>query len=205
MAACDFKLFYYDAKGRAELIRLVCAAGGKKIENVILTEEDWKTEKEKTPFGQLPYAEINGKKYAQSIALATYCARECGLYGKNNLERLLIDQVICLGGDLLSLAVSAFQEKDEEKKKEKMKNFGEVDAPRFFALYENLLKESGTGYFVGDSLTLADLYVYDQVFTPSQWKTFKTDGFNLLEALRKKVEGHDKIKAYLATRKSTPF
>lgn len=46
MSTWNFKLYYYDAKGRAELIRLVLAAGGKEYDNVVLTEEDWKTEKE---------------------------------------------------------------------------------------------------------------------------------------------------------------
>ncbi|CAG5127941.1 unnamed protein product [Candidula unifasciata] len=205
MASNSLKLFYYDAKGRAELIRLVLAAGGREYENVILTQDDWQTEKYKTPFGQLPVMEIGGKKYAQSIALANYCAAECGLYGKTNLDRLNIDQVVCLGSDLVSLATQAFHEKDETRKAEKMKNFAEVEAPRFFNMYEKLLKESSTGYFCGDSLTLADLFIYDQVFTESKWKTFKTEGFPLLNALRKLVESNEKIKAYLATRKPTEF
>ena len=31
-----------------------------------------------TPFGQTPTLEVNGKVYAQSLAIATYVARETG-------------------------------------------------------------------------------------------------------------------------------
>jgi glutathione S-transferase len=205
MAPPSIKIVYYDAKGRAEITRLVLAAGGIKWEEEVIDDAKWKTEKEKTPFGQLPVMEVNGKRFAQSLAMANFAAREAGLYGKNNLEALQIDQVIQLGNDLLNVAVQAFHEKDEAKKAEQLKHFTEVDAPKYFALYEKLLKDNGTGYFVGNSLSLADIFIYDQIFTPSIYKSYKADGFPLLLALKQKVESQDKIKAYLANRKETQF
>jgi len=205
MAAPKIKLVYYDAKGRIEVCRLILAAGGIKWEDVIISQEDWKTEKAKTPFGQLPVIEIDGKRYAQSVAMATYSAKIAGFFPEDNLKALEIDQVVQLAVDCLNTAVQAFHEKDEAKKAETLKHFNDVDAPRYFGMYEKLLKDSGTGYFVGNSLSLADFFVYDQVHTPSKWKTYKTDNFPLLQALKQKVEGQAKVKAYLATRKETEF
>jgi glutathione S-transferase len=201
MAAPNIKIVYYDARGRAEVIRLTLAAGGIKWEEVLMTDEMWKTEKAKTPFGQLPLMEVDGKIFAQSIALANFAAREAGLYGKNNLDALKIDQVVQLVNDCLNIVVQVFTVSDEAKKEEQLKHFTEVDAPKYFAMYEKLLKDNGTGYFVGDSLTLADIFVYDQIFSPSFWKHFNADGFPLLIALKQTIEGHEKVKAYLATRK----
>uniref|UniRef100_A0A0B7AD39 Glutathione transferase n=1 Tax=Arion vulgaris TaxID=1028688 RepID=A0A0B7AD39_9EUPU len=203
--ASEITLFYYDAKGRAEVLRLLLAAAGQKYKTILISFEDWPTEKKNTPFGQLPVIEVNGEKFAQTVAIANYIAKETGFYGKTPLECLRIDQIVQTGIDLLNLAVPAFQEKDETIKAEKMKHFTEVDATRFFGIYEAQLKKTGTGYFVGKSLTLADFFIYDQVFTPSKWKNFNTDAFPLLQALRQKVESHEKIKAYLATRKVTEF
>ena len=51
------------------------------------------------PFGQMPVLEIDGKQYAQSIALSRYVAKQVGLYGKDDLESLQIDQAADLSTD----------------------------------------------------------------------------------------------------------
>jgi glutathione S-transferase len=179
------------------------AAGAIPYEDKRLTHDQWATEKPNTPFGQAPVLEVDSHRFAQSIAIATYLAREANLYGKNSLEGLQIDQVINLGADFLNAAVKAFFEKDEAQKAELLKNVKEVEAPKYLAFFEKLLKESGTGFFVGNSITFADIFVYDLCYNFGQRKMLATDGHPLVEALIKKVESHDKIKAYLATRKPT--
>ena len=36
------------------------------------------------------------------------------------------------------------------------KQFKETDAPRFFGFFENMLKENGTGFFVGSDVSLLE-------------------------------------------------
>jgi glutathione S-transferase len=45
-----------------------------------------------TPFGQLPMMEIDGKKYAQSFAIARYLGHKYGLAGADPEEDFEIDQ-----------------------------------------------------------------------------------------------------------------
>lgn len=51
------------------------------------------------PYGQMPVLEIDGKQYAQSVALARYLAKQVGLAGKDDLENLQIDMAVDLFTD----------------------------------------------------------------------------------------------------------
>ncbi|BFZ09086.1 hypothetical protein BsWGS_12125 [Bradybaena similaris] len=205
MAPKNIKLIYFDSRGRAEGTRLVLAAAGQKYEDLRLSHEQWEIEKPNTPFQQAPVLEVDGKRYGQSIAIATYLAREFGLYGKSNLDGLQIDQVIQLAADFFNALVQSFREKDEAKKEELQKKFKEVEVPKYLGFLEKLLTESGTGYFVGNSLTLADIWVYDLLYSFVSHKALTTDGYPHIQELNKNVESNENIKVYLATRKQTPF
>ncbi|XP_012945528.1 glutathione S-transferase [Aplysia californica] len=96
-------------------------------------------------------------------------------------------------------------EKDEKKKEELMAAFKDTESPRFFGYFEKMLKENGTGYFVGSKLSLADIAVYD-VFTGllAPWLG-SVDSFPFLKSLIDKVGADEKIKAYVASRPDTPL
>jgi len=156
------KLTYFNMKGRAEMSRLVMAAAGRSFEDCRYKEGEWAASgKAKTPFGQCPVLTVDGKDYSQSMAIATYLARECGLYGKTNLECLAIDQYVQLCQDLLGCAVKAFLCKDESEKAELWTQFKETHAPKYMAWFERAINDNNTGFLVGSSLTLADIALYD--------------------------------------------
>jgi len=115
----QYKLNYFNIRGRGEIIRLVFAAGGQKFEDHRIEFAQWPEFKPKTPFGQLPSLEIHDGNHvtnlSQSIAicnfhikiyknrfvfnlkhltqsyLARYLARKFGLAGKNDLESAEIE------------------------------------------------------------------------------------------------------------------
>ncbi|KAI8798287.1 glutathione S-transferase 7 [Biomphalaria glabrata] len=203
MAPKNIKILYFDARGRGEISRLVLAAAGQKFEDVRFTRETWPAEKPNTPFGQLPVLEIDGKRYAQSVAISTYLAREFGFYGKTNLDGLQIDQVIQLGVDFWNAATKYFMESDAKKKEELLKNLKDVETPKYLTFFEKLLKDNKTGYFVGSGLTLADLFVYDLMYFLKKQNMLPSQGFPGLQELYNKVVSNNNIKAYLAQRKET--
>ncbi|BFZ09089.1 hypothetical protein BsWGS_12128 [Bradybaena similaris] len=205
MAPKSIKLTYFDGRGRAEVSRYILAAARQKYEDIRLSREEWVEKKPQTPFGQLPILEIDGKVYTESIAIATYLAREFGFYGKTSLDGLKIDQVVQLGMDLLRAGFTVFMESDETKKAELMKNLKDVEVPKFYGFFENLLKESDTGYFVGNDLTLADIFVFDCEHNISSRNVTTAEGFPRLQNLIKKVGSNEGIKAHIAARKDTPF
>nr|KAG5712475.1 hypothetical protein BaRGS_011449 [Batillaria attramentaria] len=183
---------------------MALALAGKKFEDIRWTREDWPKYKADAPFGQAPYLEVNGKKYGQSVAIASYLARELGLYGKTNLDALRVDEVVQLYQDLLRAIMTGHFEQDETKKAELDKKLVEEDLPKFFGFFQKLVQENGTGVFVGNELTLADLYVYDVMYSLGKIRNYDAGAaFPELQTLKDKVESNPALKQYLANRKDT--
>ncbi|CAG5129350.1 unnamed protein product [Candidula unifasciata] len=198
MASSKIIVNYFDLTGRAEIIRLVLVYAGKEFEDNRISRDKWPEIKPKSPFGQLPFVEIDGKVYGQSLALANFFAREFNLYGRSNLDSLKIDQVAQLNEDFFQEVVKVFTA-DPEKKAEVEKKLQEEAAPKFWGFYERLLKENNGRYFVDDEVTLADLIVYDAItgFIGSFTGPLP-DRYPLLKALVEKIGSNQRIAAYKA-------
>jgi len=86
----------------------------------------------------------------------------------------------------------------------------EEHIPTYFGKYfENLLIANGsTGYFVGNSLTLADLYVIDKInaFTSGMDGIPSTvfDGYKNIQEVKANVNSHPKIKEWNETHVQKP-
>ncbi|GFO21755.1 histone-lysine N-methyltransferase SETMAR [Plakobranchus ocellatus] len=72
----NYKVHYFDARGRGEIIRLLLTYAGQKFEDNRIGGEDWAKFKPSTPFGQMPVFQIDDKLYGQTTAIANYLARE---------------------------------------------------------------------------------------------------------------------------------
>nr|KAG5701497.1 hypothetical protein BaRGS_000893 [Batillaria attramentaria] len=207
MADKAIKLFYGHSTGRAELSRLILAASGVEWEDIRFTSEEWLKYKPDSPFGQAPYLIYHGTKAGQSVAIASFLAREFGFAGKTNLESLRIDEVEQLVQDLVVCGSKVFFEKDETKKAEYLEKLKAEDIPKFYGFFERLLKESGTGYFVGNQLTMADFAVYDVVVNAMGGMVGVRlpdleQRYPLVHALCAKVETHPNIQKYLQAQKA---
>jgi glutathione S-transferase len=70
----QYKLYYFNLRGRAEVIRYVLAAAGQEYEDVRFEKEEWASKyKAQSPTGQSPFLEIkegnNTTTLCQSIAI----------------------------------------------------------------------------------------------------------------------------------------
>ncbi|XP_050413747.1 probable glutathione S-transferase 5 [Patella vulgata] len=201
----SYKLVYFDLRGRGEIVRLCFHAAGVTFdEERIDYPSEWTAEKKAAaPFGELPYLEIDGKKFAQSGAIASYISREYGLYGDSALENLFIDGVVALTVDYFDTWVRSYFEEDANKKVEletKLKN--EV-LPKFLGHLEKVLTDSGSGFCSGQRLTLADLAVHHTLEV--SYRDFPDIYANYPKVVenRKKVESLPRLKSYLSSRKVT--
>lgn len=202
----DIKLVYFDLRGRGEPSRLVLAAAGKEWEDVRIPFDEWPAQKDSSPYGQLPYLEYKGKTYGQSQAIAGFLAREFGLYGRSNIDGLRIMEVCNLVVDLIQYMSKANLETDEEKKAELGKKLAEEDVPRYLGYFERLLKDNGSrGFFIGNSMSLADLTVYDITDTVLLNSPDALAYYPLIAGMRTKVADHPNVKAYLANRRDAPY
>uniref|UniRef100_H2ZGW2 glutathione transferase n=1 Tax=Ciona savignyi TaxID=51511 RepID=H2ZGW2_CIOSA len=87
----SYKLYYFNARGRAESTRLLFAAAGVAYEDYRYEREEWGIAKPSMPFGQLPVLEVNGTKYGESAAINRYLAKKFNMMGKDDESALRID------------------------------------------------------------------------------------------------------------------
>jgi len=197
MATPEIKFYYFDFNGRGEPCRLVLHYAGIKFEDIRFSRDKWPEYKPLSPFGQTPFAKIDGKVYGQSLALAQFFARLGNLYGKTNVDALKIEQLGQLLQDLFQEIAKAFFEPDPAKKVEISRNVKEEVVPKFLGFINKLLEENGGRCLVGDGVTLADILIYD--LRTGFFVEYIKDAFEklpLLTALVNKIGNNERIRAY---------
>ena len=156
------KLIYPDIPfWRAETSRMALFIGGIEFEDLRPSREE--IAKMRTegifPFGQFPVLQVDGKTIAQTGAIARFCGKLSGLYPtENDFYAAKVDEVIDLATDITVKIRPALIEKEPVKRMEMRRELSETVLPHWLGLMETLLEDNGnTGYFVNDSLTVADL------------------------------------------------
>ncbi|UJR07815.1 hypothetical protein I4U23_012098 [Adineta vaga] len=203
----SYKLHYFNGRGLAEASRLIFAAAGEKFEDIRHERDQWPAHKDEMPLGQMPVLEVDGVKLPQSTAIARFLAKQFHLAGKDNFEQAKVDAVVDTIYDAFKGYIPSRFEQDEAKKKELTKKFFAEELPKHFQNLEVLGKLYGNGghFFVGNSLTWADLLFYN--FTQTFLQEDKTclDKYPWLKQNRAEVEKQPKIAEYLKNRPETEF
>ncbi|MDR5387527.1 glutathione S-transferase family protein, partial [Salmonella enterica subsp. enterica serovar Typhimurium] len=177
------KVTYFNARGRAEIIRLVLKASKVEFEDVRLTKEQWAEVKPTTPTGKLPVVEYEDKKLTQSMAIARAIARKYGFMGEDDKEYYLIERAIGQMVDVLEGMYKIYFA-PEEKKEDLRTEFVTTSGRDNLKTLEGFIKESG--FFVGEKITLAELFFV--VLTDYLEKLPKLyDDFPKLKELRERV------------------
>jgi len=70
------KLYYFNARGVGETIRLIFVQAGETFDDIRIEPKDWLDHKSEMPLGQMPVLEIDGVKIPQSLAIGRYLARK---------------------------------------------------------------------------------------------------------------------------------
>jgi len=196
-----YRLVYFNSRGRAESIRYLFALAGVEYEDVRLDHgENWQAMKPKTPFGQVPVLDIDGFQLAQTKAIARYVGKEFNMAGRNNLESAKADMLVDGVDDVANHLRPVMREKDPEKKKELFEVVKKDHIEPFLKRYENFLEQNGTGYFVNDQITWADVFLFD---TLQKWEKRHPELLQHHQKLRQfvdKVSANPKIKAWIEKR-----
>ncbi|GFN76126.1 glutathione s-transferase [Plakobranchus ocellatus] len=191
------KIHYFDEDGRAEVSRLVCVWAEKSFEDIRIPFEKWPVTKPAMPLGQVPVLEVDGQKYPQSLAIASYLAREFGLYGRSNLDSLKIDIVAQTVLEFRVKASKHYYEQDAKIKSELATELTAKEAPTYLAYLESQLVKNQSNVMVGDQVTLADLIIYD-LFQGALGKFTQPNiaHFPHLQKLVEKISDTEVIKKY---------
>ncbi|CAH3143812.1 unnamed protein product, partial [Pocillopora meandrina] len=205
-----YKLYYFDVRGRAEIVRLSFVAANMEYEDIRFTREEWVKEKEcEPPLGQAPFLVTpDGKVLGQSQAIMKYVCRIGGLSPTDSFDEAIADMIVGGVEDFFQALIKAHMEKEEAKKTELMKEFFEETLANRLPRYENILKANneGKGFFVGDKLTYADIIFFDlmnllEKGEPTAPKALEK--FPLLAAHHKRVLDVPGIKKWVETRPKT--
>nr|AYN44545.1 glutathione S-transferase S6 [Brachionus koreanus] len=149
----EYKLNYFDIRGRGEFIRFIFAASNQNFEDNRIKIEDWPTLKPTFPFQQLPTLDVRqGSEtivLAQSKAIARFLADRFGLNGENEIEKALIDMYGCQLGDLADSTLGKNLTKEQ---------LDEI-LHRNFKFFEDRLIKNGNGFLVGSKLSWTDLFL----------------------------------------------
>ena len=104
------------------------------------------------PFGQVPVLEVAGKKLGQSMAMARFLARKCGLAGKEDWQQAIADMYVDSISDLLVPLRPIVWEADAEKQKEMAKEFAATKFMPFIDRVESHLRSSGNTFLTGQEV-----------------------------------------------------
>jgi glutathione S-transferase len=155
----------------------------------------------------MPVLTMGDLKLVQSISIARFLAKRFHLVGTNDMEQAQCDVVVDTCKDLLDLYVNKVFKLTEDQKEGALKIFLAEDVPKHMENLEKLSLLYGTsGHCVGNSLTWADLMVFD-IYSIIQEKSqnLMNIKFEHIEKIKKTVEDHPNISAYLKSRPETPF
>eukprot|EP01133_Synstelium_polycarpum_P004102 gene4102-4788_t len=148
-------LTYFNFQGRGEIPRLILTYSQVEFNDVRIKDYPLAAElKPNYPYGVLPYYEDADIKTGQSVAIGRYLATKYNIAGTNLVERIQADALVDSVWDLI---VPFYYAKGDA---EKLNKFKTENIPKFLNNWEKLIIGKGGKYFVGSSLTWADLAVY---------------------------------------------
>jgi glutathione S-transferase len=203
----EYKLYYFNTRGRGEISRLIFLVAGQPFENIYYDKSEWPTLRKETPLGYVPVLEYEGVKLPQSLAIARFLARQFNLAGRDNFEQAKVDAVVDTLCEGAYKFMSARWEPDEVKRKELWDAYFTNDVPKLLQYLEILAKMYGEGgpYFVGNQLTWADLLVHDVFETLLKLKPNFLEGHTWLLENRALIDNHPRLVEHFKTRPESPF
>ncbi|XP_065257128.1 glutathione S-transferase A4-like isoform X4 [Emys orbicularis] len=193
------KLYYFNGRGKTELIRWLLAAAGVEFEEEFLeTREQYEKllQDGYLLFQQVPLVEIDRMKMVQTRAILSYIAAKYNLYGKDLKERAMIDMYVEGTMDLNEMIMLYPFSSPEEKEK----NFAlmiQRATNRYFPVYEKVLKDHGQDFLVGNQLSRADVQVLESILMIEEYEPTALSEFPLLQAFKARISNLPTIKKFL--------
>ncbi|XP_067675777.1 glutathione S-transferase 3-like [Haliotis asinina] len=191
------RLTYFDGRGLAEGVRFLLSACGIEFTETLLQERqeyEQLLEDGKLMFRQVPMLEIDGMELVQTGAIMRYVARKGGLYGESNEEKSKIDMFYEGTRDFYSY----FHKIGFRDPKEVLATAKAKGLPRYLPIFDQALKKNGTGFLVGDSLSLADIGLIEVLLSVTEYFGEETlSDYPSLKAFKSMMVSQERIAAFL--------
>ncbi len=144
-------------------------------------------------------------KIPQSVSIARFLARRFNLAGRDELEQVKADVIVDTLSDLRNAFYQkVFMVKDDQKAEATTKFLD--DAKLHLGRVEKLIGQYGSNdHAVGNALTWADLELFEVTTILLGLYPTVLEGHSGILGVRKTVEGHSTVGAYIKNRPVTPF
>ena len=157
MAEQSIQITYWKGlRGRADLVLAVASLVGAKVDYVEVLPEDLPKAYEGAAFPNLPLLTYGGEKISETAGIVSFLAEiyRPEVAGKTVLDRAIVQQICGVAMDAaFSIIKSAYIEEYEAKVPESLKGI----VAKKLSYIEAHLK--GKKFAVGDSVTIADVYL----------------------------------------------
>ncbi|KAM9971777.1 hypothetical protein ACTFIW_011760 [Dictyostelium discoideum] len=190
-------LTYFQGRGLGQFSRVLLSYLGIPFENITVTEIS-DALRATLPYGQLPIYRDGDFVLTQSSTIARYIAKKHNFMGKTLEEEFLVDQIVTsIHADIFP----AFNNPVPEKLQKLYE--------KYFGSFEKKLQE--TGFLVGSSVTLADLYVYvgfDYIRFRGEAalsSELSDEKYPKIAELKKFFESNEGVAKYIKERPETKF
>jgi glutathione S-transferase len=196
----SYKLLYFPIRGRAEQIRLLFHALDIPFEDAKVNRDRFMELKQQgakmLSFGALPLLEDGDFRLVQGAAILGYLARKHGVAPTDPQLSARADSIVLGAEDLRVKYFQLFGDEAEEKQASFVS--GDLQS-RWLPSFEGLLEQNGdSGYFVGDSLSHADIAVWDVLDAlQTHVKGASLAGYPRLQAFYDRVRARPSLAAYL--------
>lgn len=195
-----YQLTYWNKRGRGEQVRLMLAELGEQWEEVHVGGESFVALQKQGPsrltFGSVPMLEDGDLFLCQGPVILGYLARKHGLVNAEDLATAARADEIALGAEDLRIAYFSLFGGDAA---DKQKKFVESSwRERWLPALSGLLEIGSSGYFVGDSVTHADIAMWDVLDSITTWVSGAIlDEFPRVERFYAAIKDRPNIAAYL--------
>ena len=203
-----YELWYFNARGRAEPIRMMFVVSGTEYEDHRVKREDWTAVKATgdLPFGQMPVLFVDGIPIAQTNAIMRYLAKKLDLSGRNDYENaqcLMYAEGI---GDFMMKMRPIFMEQDAEEKKKKIVEAQKTFIPEFLTTYTKFyVANENSAWFIGSKMTWADIIIYNTLESLDEQHPEVMSQFPKLNTFMTNFQTVPKIAEWLKNRPKTDF
>jgi len=165
----NVKLHYFPLNGKANAIRAVLTWKKVEFEDIKYEFSSWPAVKitGNFEFEQIPMLEINGQKLIQTIAILQYLSKLFNISGSSAYDEYLISSLMLSYDDFSSKLMEVIWPRTDDQKANLEKNtnaFLTVHAPFFLKRWEARYNDNGKNYMVGESLTVADIFITVNLF-----------------------------------------
>nr|AAA97544.1 S-crystallin [Doryteuthis opalescens] len=226
----NYTLYYFNGRGRAEILRMMMAAAGVKYMDKRFDFNEWDKYRKDMPCMRVPVLEMDGgMKMPETMAIARYLAREHNFYPKNSMDMMRCDYIADCFYEIMHDYMRYYHWKNGRFRfgengmmsSDNQSNSGDMDPNydnylqwrymntlnRIMPFMERTLsmRNGGSQFFMGDQMMWCDMMCHSCLENPYMENQSMFSSYPKLMALRTRVSAHPKISAYLKSRTNTQW